>query len=216
LLPLTKDTPQCLLKINNKTILEKQIEYLNHAGINDITIITGYLSEQVEAFCKKLGINTFFNPFYDVSGMALTLWVAKKELTDDFILTYSDVLFDPILIKDLSKNDGEICLAIKKDNLREEAEKVIEESNIIKNVSKVKIPGENGEFIGISKFSKQGSNKLIKELNKVSKNNINSSFIDVIDNIIKEGGIIKAHDIGNSSFLDIDFPEDLEKAKKIF
>ena len=94
LLPLTKDTPQCMLKVGKKTILERQIELIKKSGIDDITVITGYLSEKVEKFCKKLGIKTLFNPFYEVSGMAMTLWAAKDELKDGFIFLYSDVLFD--------------------------------------------------------------------------------------------------------------------------
>ena len=54
LLPLTKDTPQCMLKIGKKTILERQIELIKSSGIDDITVITGHLSEKVENLCKKL------------------------------------------------------------------------------------------------------------------------------------------------------------------
>ena len=88
LLPLTKDIPQCLLEVNNKTILERQVGTLKKAGIDDIIVITGYLSDKIEKLEKELGIKTFFNPFYDVSGMALTLWVAKRELENGFIFLY--------------------------------------------------------------------------------------------------------------------------------
>jgi len=130
LLPLTKDTPQCMLKVGKKTILERQIELIKKSGIDDITVITGYLSEKVENLCKKLGIKTLFNPFYEVSGTALTLWVIKEELKEGFVLLYSDVIFELKTIDDLLKNKGDICLAIKKDGSREEAEKVIENNGL--------------------------------------------------------------------------------------
>jgi len=216
LLPLTKETPQCLLKLGNKTILEKQIELIKNSGIEDITLITGYLSEKVEKFCNKLKIKTLFNPFYEVSGMALTLWVAKEELKDGFVFLYSDVLFDPKIVEDLLKNKGDICLAIKKDGLREEAEKVIEEDMVIKSISKRKEDKENGEFIGIAKFSEHGAEKLIRELNTIAKSDLSASFIDVIDSLIKKGEAIKAYSIEDLPFIDIDFPNDLERAIKIF
>ena len=75
---------------------------------------------------------------------------------------------------------------------------------------------ENGEFIGIAKFSGIGSKKLIEELHNAAKINLNTNFIKVIDNIIKKGEVITAYDIKDASFIDIDFPEDLEKAEKFF
>jgi choline kinase len=216
LLPLTKEIPQCMLKIKDKTILELQIENLKNVGIQDIIVLTGHLSEKVEKLSQMLGIKTLFNPFHNVSWMALALWLVKQELDDDFIFIYSDVLFDKEVIKELLKNEKDICLSIKKNRLRAEAEKVIEEQGIIKRISKDIINGENGEYIGIAKFTNLGSKILIKELDDIAKINLNASFIEVIDSLIKKGEVIFAHNIEDAQFVDIDFPEDLEKAKKIF
>ncbi len=216
LLPLTKDIPQCMLKAGKKTILERQIEYLKESGIGDITVITGYLSKNLEEFCKKLGIKTLFNPFYEVSGTALTLWIIKEELKGDFILLYSDILFDPKIIRGLSEMHGNICLAIKKDKLREEAEKIIEENGLVKDVSKTTKDEQIGEFIGIARFSETGAKKIIEEINDIAKSSLDVSLIKVIDSLIKRGETISAYDIKDASFIDIDFPKDLEKAEKFF
>ena len=161
LLPLTKDTPQCLLKVGERTILEKQVEKLNKVGLKDITVITGYLSEKIEILQEKLGIKILFNPFYEVSWMALALWLAKEELKKGFVFIYSDVLFDSKIISELLEEDSDICLAIKKNGVREEAEKVVEKDGKIKNISKIRTEEENGEFIGIAKFSNIGAEKLM-------------------------------------------------------
>lgn len=216
LLPLTKETPQCLLNIKDKTILERQLDILKEAGVKDINVICGYLADKVEVFCKRLGIKTSLNPFFDVSGIAMTLWVAREELKEDCIIFYSDILFDSEIINGLLKNKGDICLAIKKEELREEAEKVIEKDGVIKNVSKIKIQGVNGEFIGIAKFSERGAEKLVKELNEVAKANLNASFIDGIGNLIKKREVVTAYNIKDAKFIDIDFPEDLKKAEELF
>lgn len=216
LLPLTKDTPQCMLKVGNKTILEIQLENLKKEGIEDVTVITGYLSEKLEEFCKNLGIKTLFNPFYEVSGMALTLWIARENLKNEFITLYSDVLFDSKIIQGLLKDKSDICLAIKRGVLREEAEKIVEKDGKIDYVGKSKSNEGSGEFIGIAKFSGKGVEKLTKELDNIAKINLNASFIEVINNLIKKGEIIKVYDIKNTQFTDIDFPDDLAKAKENF
>ena len=92
-----------------------------------------------------------------------------------------------------------------------EAEKVVEKNCLIQNISKSKKEGENGEYIGISKFSANGSEKLIDEINIISKENINSSLIFVIDGLIKKEEKVSAYNIGKSNFVDIDFPDDLKK-----
>jgi L-glutamine-phosphate cytidylyltransferase len=216
LLPLTKDTPQCLLKVGERTILEKQVEKLNKVGLKDITVITGYLSEKIEILQEKLGIKILFNPFYEVSWMALALWLAKEELKKGFVFIYSDVLFDSKIISELLEEDSDICLAIKKNGVREEAEKVVEKDGKIKNISKIRTEEENGEFIGIAKFSNIGAEKLMTKLDLTAKTNLNASLIEVMDGLVKKGEIITAYDIKDSNFADIDFPDNLNEAKKLF
>lgn len=216
LLPLTKEVPQSMLKIGEKTILEIQIGGLGKAGIEDIVVIAGYLSRKLEKFCGTLGIKTLFNPFYDVSGMAGNLWAAKEEMKGGFLFLYSDVLFDLEIIKGLLKNKDDICLAIKKDGLREEAEKVNEENGTVKSIGKDRMDSSSGEFIGIAKFSKTGAEKITKELKNILRIDLNASFINVISSLIKKGEIVTVDDIKNARFIDIDFPEDLKKAKELF
>jgi len=53
LLPITKNTPKCLVKINNDNLLNIWIKKLVSAKVNDILVNTHYLSDQVENFLKK-------------------------------------------------------------------------------------------------------------------------------------------------------------------
>lgn len=218
LLPLTKDTPQSLLLVGQKTIIGKQIDSLKEAGVKtgDITVVTGYLSQKLEEFCKTQKVKTLFNPFYNISSAAASLWVAKGELADGFIFCYADILFDSKIIKELSNKPDVICLATKRDGLRPEAERVFEESSMAKGISKTRLEKANSEFIGIAKFSKIGAQNIIRELENALKENIETSFIEVLDRLIKKGGKVTTLDVGDSRFIDIDFPEDLARAEEFF
>jgi L-glutamine-phosphate cytidylyltransferase len=216
LLPLTKDIPQCLLKFNNKTILEHQLDIIKKSEISDVDVICGYLAGDVEKFCKEKNINTIFNPFYDVSGMGMTLWVASDALKDGFISIYSDILFESDVISGMMGVKHDIVLVVKRGNLRAEAEKVVTDNNVIKKIGKVSDNNWNAEFIGISKFSKNGSKKLLDEIHKMSKQTIDISFIAVIKKLIDDGEIIGFYDVSDGKFIDIDFPDDLKRAEKLF
>ena len=214
--PLTKDTPQSLLKIGNKTILEMQLSILNKCGIDDVVVVTGYLSDKIEDFAKGRKIKIRFNPFYSVSGILMSLWVAKEELRDGFIMLYSDILFEESIVKLLLNDKHDICLAIKKDCLREEAEKVCEKNNFITKIGKIDVDKPNAEFVGIAKLSKNGANLFIQEIEEIARKNLNLGFIDGIQAMIDRGIKVSSCDIGKAKFIDIDFEEDLQKAKNIF
>ena len=218
LLPLTKNTPQCLLKLGEKTILERQVEIIQEAGIKDVCVVIGHQADKIEEYCNKKSLGYIFNPFYDVSGMALTLWIAKNELKDGAVCLYSDILFDSNIITGLLSERGDICLAVKKDGLRDEAEKVIVEEGVIKTVSKIITGNENGEFIGIAKFTQYGSEKIITEIDNMAKLRLDISFIQALDNLASKGETITAYNFSelDARFIDIDFPEDLVKAENLF
>jgi len=216
LLPLTKGTPQCLLKVGEKTILQRQLELAEHAGLESPVVITGYLSKQVEQFCEEKNVKTLFNPFYNVSGMAMTLWIAREELKNGFLLIYSDILFESSILEKIARSEEDFVLAVKKNGLRNESESAYEESGIIKSMGKEDGHKGNCEFIGVMKCSARGSEKLLQSIKNESKNTLHLSLIHVLNKLIEKGEKITALDIQNSEFIDIDFIKDLDKAAKLF
>ena len=48
LLPLTKNSPKCLLPISGKPIIEWQIDALLASGIEEIIVVTGFQTNLVE------------------------------------------------------------------------------------------------------------------------------------------------------------------------
>ena len=53
--PMTENTPKALVKVNQKPLVEYQIEYLKERGIDDIIIVVGYLKEQFD-YLKEMCI----------------------------------------------------------------------------------------------------------------------------------------------------------------
>lgn len=216
MLPLTKNIPKCLLKIKEKTILQHQINVLKSCGVKDIVIIIGHGAKEFEELYEK-DLKYVFNPFYKVSGMLMSLWVAKAELDDDILLIYSDVLFNEKIIKKLLDCEGDISLAVDKGSVDWEAEKVKIKNGVIVNISKtdIDIGGADGEFIGLIKFKKNLNKVVVEELETLARSNINAYLIDLIKNIITGGAKVLPCDITGELWTDIDFPEDLEKIEEL-
>ena len=50
MMSLTESVPKCLLEIDGKPLLQRQIEAMKEAGISEIAIVTGYKSNLLKKF----------------------------------------------------------------------------------------------------------------------------------------------------------------------
>jgi len=103
LLPLTTNLPKCLLPIGLTTVLGMQLDTLHAAGIENVTVVTGFNAEMVEAELesrqKGPSVSTLFNPFYQVADNLASCWMVREEMKSDFLLINGDTLFSPNVLK---------------------------------------------------------------------------------------------------------------------
>ena len=64
LAPLTFDTPKCFINIKGEKMIERQIEQLKAAGIDDITIMVGFMKEKFDYLIDKYNVKLKYNPEY--------------------------------------------------------------------------------------------------------------------------------------------------------
>mgnify|MGYP000587525166 CR=1 FL=1 len=159
--PLTNDRPKCLLKIGNRSLLERTIDALLENNIREIIIVTGYLHEMLKSFVQtrypSLSVKFIHNELYATTNNIYSLWLALPEVQQEkeIILLDSDILFDPLMIKILRDASHANCLALDSHKLGEEEIKVIVNGkNQITELSKTcSIEKAIGESIGIEKIS---------------------------------------------------------------
>ena len=105
LLPMTASIPKCLLDIHGQSVLEWQIDHLLENGVDDIRVVVGYGADLVEARLDEVypsqKVKTLYNPFFDVTDNLATVWMAREEMTGDFILLNGDTLFESELLRSL-------------------------------------------------------------------------------------------------------------------
>ena len=86
---LTANKPKGMIDFFNKSIIEHQINIYNSFGINDIAIVRGYKKEEI----NFPNIEYFDNDNYKNTNMIESLMCARNFFNDDFILSYSDIIF---------------------------------------------------------------------------------------------------------------------------
>ena len=220
---LKANVPKILLKVGNKSLLERHYENLLNLGIKNIGIVIGYKSNQLTNFIKKIdikkNIKVFRNPRYKL-GSIVSLVCASKffHIKGDLIFMDGDVFYDKKVLKKLINSKKKNCLLIdRKFEKGEEPVKVCIKNNKIFDFGKIVNQDFDyqGESVGFFKFSNKSSLKLLHQSRKIMKSNKNLMYEEAIQEIIKEKKIlIDFENITNYPWIEIDFKKDLIFAKK--
>ena len=221
---LKVNVPKILLKIGNKSLLERHVENLLNLGIKNIGIVIGYKSNQLRNFIKKIdrkkNIKIFKNSSYKL-GSIVSLVSASNffYIKGNLILMDGDVLYDKKILKKLFNSKKKNCLIIdKKFEKGQEPVKVCIKNNKIIDFGKIVNQDFDyqGESVGFFKFSNKSSLKLLHQSRKIMKSNKNLMYEEAIQKIIKEKKIrMDFENITNLPWVEIDFKKDLILAKKI-
>ena len=52
--PLTDNCPKCLLKVGDRTLLERTVRAMQQAGISEFVVVTGYRGEMIREFLENM------------------------------------------------------------------------------------------------------------------------------------------------------------------
>lgn len=89
--------PKPMIKIDNKPILQHQIECLKNQGFADFILVIGHLGHVIQEYFgdgSQFGVNIQYYIEMNPLGTAGSLYYLKKDLTEDFIVMNGDVIFD--------------------------------------------------------------------------------------------------------------------------
>ena len=176
--PLTNDKPKCMLEIKGKTILQHQLDVFHADGITDISVIKGYKKEAINYPRLKY----YINDNYRNNNILNSLFYAEEEMNDEFIASYSDILFGADVVRRLMESEEDIAIVVDVDwkgyyegrteHPINEAENVIfDADNNVEEIGKIvsNKRAVDGEFIGMLKCTKKGA-KIFKKYFHEAKN----------------------------------------------
>jgi CTP:phosphocholine cytidylyltransferase-like protein/thiamine kinase-like enzyme len=83
--PFSYEKPKGLFEVNGKPLVERQIEQLHDAGIEDIHIVVGFMKEKFFYLQKKYGVDIIFNNGFDNNGNLVSLLLAKDYLESTYV-----------------------------------------------------------------------------------------------------------------------------------
>ena len=83
--PFTYEKPKGLFCVKGQILIERQIEQLIEAGIDEIYIVVGYMKEKFFYLEQKYGVKLIVNNEFGKKGNLYTLYVAREHLKNTFI-----------------------------------------------------------------------------------------------------------------------------------
>lgn len=220
--PITNNIPKCLAKVLNKPILQYQIESYLYAGIKDIIIVTGYLSDKIEVFVQKkysgiANIKIVYNKNFETTNNMYSLYLTQFLLNDCLIVSNADVVIPLDMIKHILASEYENCIAVQKNNYNNESMKIKVDRNVIRTISKT-INRENsyGTSIDIYRLGNTAKNKLFNIINEIIEiKKDNNLWTEVAINMLLSQINFYPLDIKNRYWYEIDNFEDLKKAEEM-
>ena len=221
--PLTDTKPKCLLEVGKRTLLERTVDAMRQAGIQEFLVVTGYRGEMIREFLTihypLSTIHYLDNIDYEHNNNIYSLWMACQKVRGcDFLLMDSDILCDPAAVVRIAQEQTS-ALAVNRHELCEEEMKVVVDADSrITEISKTCRPEDAmGESVGIEKITADYSEALARELDQMI---LQEGLIDIFyerafERLIPQGHTFKVVDTTHYFSYELDTPEDFQRAQEL-
>lgn len=222
--PLTNNTPKSLLKVGERSLLQRSMDALIANGISEFVIVTGYLHEMIENFVEEhygdsIKVRFIYNDVYDSTNNIYSLWLARPEAeNEEILLLDSDLLYHPDIVKTVLACPADNVLTMIRHELGEEEMKVVldDDGNITEISKTCKVSDAAGESLGIEKMGKEYTAALYKLLEPMmNEEHLENKFYELaFERLIKQGQTYKVVDVTDYFSCELDTVEDFENAKQ--
>lgn len=237
--PLTDDRPKCMVEVNGKSIIQRQIDTMRSCGIEDadITIVTGYCGNVLQRYFEGSSIRFLFNENYETTNMVCSLMCAKglMETEEDVIVSYGDIIYEePVFRKILSAQDDLSVIvddgwygywSKRGGNPLDDAETLMfDENHYLTEIGQktTELDKVQSQYIGLMRFKGDGLKAVLKiseearirseegtALWRTDRSYYKMYMTDLLQGLIDEGNKLRAVHI-NRGWYEIDDCEDLK------
>ncbi len=223
--------PKCLLKINDQTIIERNLNILKELKIKNVTLVLGYKKEfikkEIVGFKKYFKINYAYNKNYRKFGNSYSLLLGLKKTKGKTIIFDGDLIYSKKILEKFIINGYQSSFLIGKTSIKDiECAKALVDKNgyVRKTIDKRSIYKNElkkyrfiGEAIGVLKVSNKIRRLMIYGLKKFlqKKKNLILNWEHFMNKFLETNKIMYNKTF-NSQWIEIDTKKDYLKAVYLF
>lgn len=218
--------PKSLIEFDGKTLLARHIEYLQGFGVKKLTLVVGYRKDLVVAEAERCAPAGFLevieNPMYR-GGSIISMWYARETYRrgEKVLFMDADVLYDTAILErligsteasafvyddDLDEGDDPVRICLRGGQVVDFGKRIVGQFDAM------------GEWPGFMTVSADTGPLLAASLeNYIEGGQLMATYEEAIRDIIVGGpvGVFGIVDVSDLDWIEIDFPEDLERARKV-
>lgn len=231
--PYTANCPKCLTELGGQSLINRQLNVLRSGDVAEIDIVTGYRAEML----RLPDTGQINNAAWETTNMVESLFTAESEFGDDLIVAYSDIIYEPRVLRALLDSDSDISVIVDTswrnywefrftDPLSDaESLRMTADGAITEIGSKVShIEEIEAQYIGLMRFRERGLDQLREAYRSLQttprpwneKRPVERAYMtDLLMEIILMGHRVMAVPVSNG-WLEIDTIDDFESAAAAF
>lgn len=210
---ITKKKPKSLIKIKGKNIIDYQIKNFKKLKVKKIIIVTGFAHTVMK---KNLGAKYKYiiNKKYKNTNNIYSLWLARKHLVEETIITFADLIMSKKIIKKIVKSKKKFTLAIDTSRVLDGTMKIkIRKKKLLKIGKNVK-KNANGNFIGAAKIKKSKIEIFRNGLSNIINGKKKDYYTEVFNYLINKKQTINYIDVKPNFWEEVDNQQDLKNLQK--
>ena len=109
---LADDRPKCMVELEGRRLLERQIAALRRGGADEIGVVRGYRAEMIDF----PGLFYFTNERWAETNMVMSLATAASWLSaGPVIVSYADIFYRGELVRGIAAAEGQLVIAYDRE-----------------------------------------------------------------------------------------------------
>ena len=205
--------PKCLVEVGGRSLLDHQLDAIEQAGADRVTMVVGYEHQQVEDAAGGRA-EVVLNERYADTNSLYSFWLASRAVEGDLLVLNSDVLFAPELLGDLLDVEGSAIAFDSSSGDQAEHMKVREQHGRLLRLSKdVPAMYSHGESLGVAHLSPLAARAAFAAAGSLVRRGQEKDWAAAAFNEVARRHRISCLDVAGQPWVEIDFPEDLDHAR---
>ena len=227
--PISIERHKSCVTVGRDPIIVHQLRAFRAAGIDDVHVATGYLSDQVARVCRTfaadaddLSVTLHHSDVYANTNNMYSLYLLREAVDGEaFVLGNGDVAFEPAALRALLAAPSESAVACDLSTYSAEGMKVtVDDRGRVDHLAKDVPEGEAyATSIDLYRFSSAFSTRLFDDIRRrIEVEGAHGSWTEVaIDSVAKAGEHeLEPVDVSGADWVEVDDHDDLLRADRLF
>lgn len=212
-----------MIPFSGRSLLEWQVRALNAAGVSEVVVVTGFEADKVAVALEAIDLpgttlRTSHNPFFELADNLASCWIARHEMTDEFLILNGDTLIEPEIAKRVIADPPVAPITVTID-VKDDGDYDTDDMKVRTEGEKLVAIGKTlpldlvtGESIGCLRFTKEGGRSFVTEIERLLRNEegLKRWYLSAIDGIARYHGNVGVRSIQGLEWGELDFPADLD------